>query len=61
MDLDAVRTFVAAADAGQFQESAAALSITQQAVPTKWEQRSTTRHTARLRNPFAERREGHQL
>jgi DNA-binding transcriptional LysR family regulator len=32
MDLDAVRTFVAAADAGQFQETAAALSITQQAV-----------------------------
>jgi len=32
MDLDAVRTFVAAADAGQFQEAAAALSITQQAV-----------------------------
>jgi DNA-binding transcriptional LysR family regulator len=32
VDLDAVRTFVAAADAGQFQEAAAALSITQQAV-----------------------------
>ncbi|MEE6258450.1 LysR family transcriptional regulator [Plantactinospora sonchi] len=32
MDLDAVRTFVAAADAGQFQEAADALSITQQAV-----------------------------
>lgn len=32
MDLDGVRTFVAAADAGQFQEAAAALSITQQAV-----------------------------
>lgn len=32
MDLDAVRTFVAAADAGQFQHAAAALSITQQAV-----------------------------
>ena len=32
MDLDAVRTFVAAADAGQFQEAAGALSITQQAV-----------------------------
>lgn len=32
MDLDAVRTFVIAADAGQFQEAAAALSITQQAV-----------------------------
>ncbi|MEV6430862.1 LysR family transcriptional regulator [Nocardia sp. NPDC051463] len=31
MDLDAVRTFVAAADAGQFQEAAAVLSITQQA------------------------------
>jgi DNA-binding transcriptional LysR family regulator len=31
VDLDAVRTFVAAADAGQFQEAAAALSITQQA------------------------------
>ncbi|GAA1842828.1 LysR family transcriptional regulator [Asanoa iriomotensis] len=31
MDLEAVRTFVAAADAGQFQEAAAALSITQQA------------------------------
>ena len=32
MDLDAVRTFVAVVDAGQFQEAAAALSITQQAV-----------------------------
>jgi DNA-binding transcriptional LysR family regulator len=32
VDLEAVRTFVAAADAGQFQEAAAALSITQQAV-----------------------------
>ncbi|WP_328535521.1 LysR family transcriptional regulator [Streptomyces sp. NBC_00344] len=32
MDLDAVRTFVAAAEAGQFQQAAAALSITQQAV-----------------------------
>ena len=32
MDLDAVRTFVAAAEAGQFQEAAAELSITQQAV-----------------------------
>lgn len=32
MDLDAVRTFVAAADTGQFQQAAAALSITQQAV-----------------------------
>lgn len=32
MDLDAVRTFVAAADAGQFQDAAGALSITQQAV-----------------------------
>ncbi|HWN35821.1 MAG TPA: LysR family transcriptional regulator, partial [Pseudonocardia sp.] len=32
MDLDAVRTFVAAADTGQFQEAAAELSITQQAV-----------------------------
>jgi DNA-binding transcriptional LysR family regulator len=32
VDLDAVRTFVVAADAGQFQEAAAALSITQQAV-----------------------------
>lgn len=32
MDLDAVRTFVACADAGQFQEAAAALSITQQGV-----------------------------
>ncbi|GIH29561.1 LysR family transcriptional regulator [Acrocarpospora phusangensis] len=31
MDLDAVRTFVAAADAGQFQEAAAELAITQQA------------------------------
>ncbi|GAA3924280.1 LysR family transcriptional regulator [Actinoplanes auranticolor] len=32
MDLAAVRTFVAAADAGQFQDAATALSITQQAV-----------------------------
>jgi DNA-binding transcriptional LysR family regulator len=32
VDLQAVRTFVAAADAGQFQEAAAGLSITQQAV-----------------------------
>jgi DNA-binding transcriptional LysR family regulator len=32
MDLDAVRTFVAVADAGQFQEAAADLSVTQQAV-----------------------------
>lgn len=32
MDLDAVRTFIAAADTGQFQEAAVALSITQQAV-----------------------------
>jgi DNA-binding transcriptional LysR family regulator len=32
MDLDAVRTFVAAADAGQFQQAAAELSLTQQAV-----------------------------
>ncbi|MEU2870526.1 LysR family transcriptional regulator [Streptomyces olivoreticuli] len=32
MNLDAVRTFVAVADAGQFQEAAANLSITQQAV-----------------------------
>lgn len=32
MDVDAVRTFVVAADAGQFQEAAAVLSITQQAV-----------------------------
>ncbi|MGW0431818.1 LysR family transcriptional regulator [Micromonospora sp. NPDC003197] len=32
MDLDAVRTFVAAADAGQFQDAAGMLSITQQAV-----------------------------
>ncbi|MFJ6569090.1 LysR family transcriptional regulator [Streptomyces sp. NPDC091292] len=32
MDLDAVRTFVAVADAGQFQEAAAHLTITQQAV-----------------------------
>ncbi|GIJ43448.1 LysR family transcriptional regulator [Virgisporangium aliadipatigenens] len=32
MDLDAVRTFVAVAAAGQFQDAAAALSITQQAV-----------------------------
>lgn len=32
MDLAAIRTFVAVADTGQFQEAAAALSITQQAV-----------------------------
>ncbi|MFD6551900.1 LysR family transcriptional regulator [Streptomyces sp. NPDC058398] len=32
MDLDAVRTFVAVADAGQFQEAAAELAVTQQAV-----------------------------
>ena len=32
MNLDAVRTFVAVADAGQFQEAAADLAITQQAV-----------------------------
>lgn len=32
MDLDAVRTFAAVADAGQFSEAAAGLSITQQAV-----------------------------
>ncbi|WP_441247205.1 LysR family transcriptional regulator [Kitasatospora sp. McL0602] len=32
MDLDAVRTFVAAADARQFQEAAAELAVTQQAV-----------------------------
>ncbi|MEU9024104.1 LysR family transcriptional regulator [Actinomadura sp. NPDC048394] len=32
MDFDAVRTFVAAADAGQFQEAAAELAVTQQAV-----------------------------
>jgi DNA-binding transcriptional LysR family regulator len=32
MDLDTVRTFLAAADAGQFQEAAAELSVTQQAV-----------------------------
>jgi DNA-binding transcriptional LysR family regulator len=32
MDLDAVRTFVAAAETGQFSEAAAALSITQQGV-----------------------------
>jgi DNA-binding transcriptional LysR family regulator len=32
VDLNAVRTFVAVADAGQFQEAAAELSITQQAV-----------------------------
>ena len=32
MDLDAVRTYVAVADAGQFQEAAADLAITQQAV-----------------------------
>lgn len=32
MDLDTVRTFVVAADAGRFQEAAAELSLTQQAV-----------------------------
>ncbi|WP_406009051.1 LysR family transcriptional regulator [Streptomyces sp. NBC_00637] len=32
MDLDTVRTFVAAVDAGQFQEAAAELGVTQQAV-----------------------------
>lgn len=32
MDLDAVRTFVAATDAGRFQEAAAELAVTQQAV-----------------------------
>ncbi|MER7212596.1 LysR family transcriptional regulator [Streptosporangium sp. NPDC000239] len=32
MDLEAVRTFVAAAEAGQFQEAAAELAVTQQAV-----------------------------
>ena len=32
MDLQAVRTFVAAADSGQFQHAAADLSVTQQAV-----------------------------
>lgn len=32
MDLDAVRTFVAAADAGQFQQAAIELAVTQQAV-----------------------------
>jgi DNA-binding transcriptional LysR family regulator len=32
VDVDAVRTFVAAVDAGQFQEAAVALSVTQQAV-----------------------------
>jgi DNA-binding transcriptional LysR family regulator len=32
VDLDAVRTFVVAADAGQFQEAAVTLAITQQAV-----------------------------
>ncbi|MFE6049955.1 LysR family transcriptional regulator [Kitasatospora sp. NPDC056446] len=32
MDLEAVRTFVAAADTGQFQEAAAELAVTQQAV-----------------------------
>ncbi|WP_369779722.1 LysR family transcriptional regulator [Streptomyces sp. R33] len=32
MDLDTIRTFVAAADAGQFREAAAELAITQQAV-----------------------------
>ncbi|MER6119248.1 LysR family transcriptional regulator [Streptomyces sp. NPDC001743] len=40
MDLEAVRTFVAVADTGQFQEAAAELSITQQAVSRRisvWE------------------------
>jgi DNA-binding transcriptional LysR family regulator len=32
MDLDGVRTFVACADAGQFQEAAVGMSVTQQAV-----------------------------
>ncbi|MBD0424663.1 LysR family transcriptional regulator [Streptomyces sp. TRM S81-3] len=32
MDIDTVRTFVAVADAGQFQEAAAELAVTQQAV-----------------------------
>src|SRR5256714_10905385 len=32
MDLDAVRTFISVADAGRFQEAAAELEITQQAV-----------------------------
>ncbi|MYR85655.1 LysR family transcriptional regulator, partial [Streptomyces sp. SID685] len=32
MDLKAVRTFVAVADTGQFQEASAVLGITQQAV-----------------------------
>ncbi|MFI0085662.1 LysR family transcriptional regulator [Streptomyces bobili] len=32
MDLDTARTFVAAADAGQFQEAAAEMAVTQQAV-----------------------------
>jgi DNA-binding transcriptional LysR family regulator len=32
MDLEAVRTFVAVASAGQFQEAAAELTVTQQAV-----------------------------
>ncbi|MEU2060895.1 LysR family transcriptional regulator [Streptomyces sp. NPDC013455] len=32
MDLDTVRTFIAAADAGRFQEAAAELAVTQQAV-----------------------------
>ncbi|EFH28351.1 MULTISPECIES: LysR family transcriptional regulator, partial [Streptomyces] len=32
MDLDAVRTFVAVADAGRFQEAAHRLAVTQQAV-----------------------------
>lgn len=32
MDLDAVRTFIAVTDAGRFQEAAAGLSVTQQAV-----------------------------
>lgn len=40
MDIEAVRTFVAVADTGQFQEAAAELSITQQAVSRRisvWE------------------------
>lgn len=32
MDLNAVRTFVAVADAGQFQKAAVDLALTQQAV-----------------------------
>ncbi|WP_406234677.1 LysR family transcriptional regulator [Nocardia sp. NBC_01009] len=47
MYLNAVRTSVAVADAGQFQKAAAALSITQQAVSTKWEQRSASRSVSR--------------